>query len=140
VDGRALRVRVRDGRVRLDSAGRVRDAGAGGLLVADEDGVVRLEAAPTFGADWAWVLRATSFRLEGATLARFLRWVEEEGGRSVDVADAATAAAADRTILHGSIAGLSLEEALDAVLPTIGLTHRADGARVIVARPPGAAR
>ena len=97
-------------------------------------------AAPPFGDEWAWILRGTRFRLEGATLAQFLQWIEVEGGRTVELTDAAIASAADRTVLHGSIAGLSVEEALDAVLPTIGMTYRTDGARVILTRPRGVAR
>lgn len=140
VEGRSLRVRVREGIVRLDSAGRARDVRSGRVLVADGRGGVRVDAAPTFGDEWAWILQGTRFRLEGATLARFLQWIEVEGGRTVELSDAALASAADRTVLHGSIAGLSVEEALDAVLPTIGLTYRIDGARVIVTRPRGVAR
>jgi hypothetical protein len=44
------------------------------------------------------------------------------------------------TILHGSIAGLTAEEALVVVLPTCGLTYRIESQRVIVSRPETPAR
>jgi hypothetical protein len=38
----------------------------------------------------------------------------------------------EQIVLHGSIDGLTPEEALGAVLPTCGLTFRLEGERLIV--------
>jgi ferric-dicitrate binding protein FerR (iron transport regulator) len=138
IRGRELRVRVRDGVVRLDTGAAAHDAAAGRELVADASAGVRTQSTTTFGAEWDWILRATPFRLEGATLEEFLTWVEIEGGRTVVFADARLRAQTGGTRLHGSIRGLSMDEALDAILPATGLTHHAAGDRIVIARAPGA--
>jgi ferric-dicitrate binding protein FerR (iron transport regulator) len=132
VDARGLHVRVRDGIVRLDTAGGSHQATVGTALSADRSGAVRTGATATVGPEWDWILRGTTFTLEGATLEQFLGWVHADGGLRVEIADAAIAARMGSRVLHGSIAGLTVAEALDAVLPTLGLAHRLDGARVIV--------
>jgi ferric-dicitrate binding protein FerR (iron transport regulator) len=138
VRDRELRVRVRDGIVRLDTGAAAHDAAAGRELVADATAGVRVQTTTTFGAGWDWILRATPFRLEGATLEEFLTWVEIEGGRTVVFADSRLRARAGGTRLHGSIGGLSMDQALDAILPAAGLTHRAAGDRIVITRAPEA--
>jgi len=138
VRGRELRVRVRDGIVRLDTGAAAHDAAAGRELVADAAAGVRVQTTTTFGAGWDWILRATPFRLEGATLEEFLTWVEIEGGRTVVFADSRLRAQTGGTRLHGSILGLSMDDALDAILPATGLTHHAAGDRIVITRAPEA--
>jgi hypothetical protein len=108
--------------------------------VAGPGGEVRVAAVATFGPEWDWILKATPFRLEGATLDRFLTWVEIEGGRSVEFADERLRDEAGRVVLHGSVSGLAMDEVLEAVLPTIGLTSRIVGDRVVIARARGGLR
>lgn len=134
VQGENVRVRVRDGAVRLESARRADQAGAGQELSAESNGVVSIRTATTIGRDWDWILGVTRFTLEGATLRRFLNWVETEGGRQVEFGDARLEAAVGTTVLHGSIEGLTIEQALDAILPTCGLSHRLAGNRVVLVR------
>ena len=132
VDGRDLRVRVREGAVRLALGSGHLDAGVGQQLVARPGEPAIVEPAVLHGADWEWLLRASPFRVQGATLEAFLRWVETEGGRPVEFADPAVRATLGRTVLHGSIDGHTLEEALAVILPACGLSHRIDGDRVVV--------
>jgi ferric-dicitrate binding protein FerR (iron transport regulator) len=121
-----LRVRVRDGRVEVSGAFGMREADPGGQLSVTSSGIVA-GRAPTSGADWDWIVRATRPpQLEGRPLPEFLAWAEREGGRSIRFADPALERANAATIVYGAIESLTVEEALDVVLPSCGLARRTD--------------
>ena len=122
-----LRVRVRDGRVEVVSAFGRRDADRGGQLSVTSSGILSGRAS-TSGADWDWIVRATPPpQVEGRPLPEFLAWAEREGGRPIRFADPALERANAGTIVYGAIERLSVEEALDVVLPSCGLARRSDG-------------
>jgi ferric-dicitrate binding protein FerR (iron transport regulator) len=125
VDGVAVRVRVRDGLVQLTRGQQSHDAKPGEELTLDEGGSVGRRTVPAFGADWAWVAAlARPFELEGRLLREFLDWICEENGWQLRFADGASERRAATTILHGSIEGLTPEEALAAVMPTTGVENQ----------------
>ena len=127
----SLRVRVREGSVALERRGArwIADAGEA-LAIANGQALVR-QRISTAGEEWAWVAAlAEPFTLEGATVAAFLDWVRREEGLRWQIDDPAVRARANRIVLHGSIEGLTPEEALEAVLPAAGLTFRRDGDRI----------
>jgi hypothetical protein len=64
--------------------------------------------------------------IEGRSLRQFLEWVARERGWILRFDSLATSAEADSIILDGSIDGLTLDQALEAVLATSRLTHRVD--------------
>jgi len=131
---RGVRVRVREGLVRLDRSGRLDDAGPGSEMVATSGGVTHGQT-PRYGSGWAWTERAAApFALDGQTLSAFLAWIAREGGWSIQFADEALERSATSTIVRGSIAGLTTEEALSVVLPTCGLEHHVTGGRVTIRR------
>ena len=131
--GLALRLRVRDGLVRLSQNRQSHDAQPGDELTLDENGSVVRRTVPVFGADWAWaVALAAPFNLEGRSLRDFLLWIAGENGWQVRYADAAVEEKALTTILHGSIQGLTPEEALSAVLPASGVAHRLENGMLLV--------
>jgi ferric-dicitrate binding protein FerR (iron transport regulator) len=134
----SLDVRVREGAVSVDSReGRVTST-AGEALLIRRDRPAERRAIATSGAEWAWVTTmAAPFALEGSTVPSFLEWVSREQGWRWGYADAATRRRAERAVLHGSIDGLTPEEALHAVLPAAGLTSKRDGDRLIIVAPPG---
>ena len=69
-----VRVRVRDGLVRLSQSRESHDAGPGDELTLDRDGTIVRRTIPVYGADWAWaVALAHPFDLEGRSLRDFLR-------------------------------------------------------------------
>ena len=122
-----LRVRVRDGRVEVLSALGMREADRGGQLRVTPSAILA-DRAPTAGADWDWIVRATRPpQLEGRPLPEFLAWAEREGGRPIRFADPALERANAATIVYGAIDRLTVEEALDVVLPSCGLARRTDG-------------
>jgi ferric-dicitrate binding protein FerR (iron transport regulator) len=134
-----LRVRVRDGRVEVSGAFGMREADRGGQLSVTSSGIVS-GRAPISGADWDWIVRAIRPpQLEGRPLPEFLEWAEREGGRPIRFADPALEQANRGTIVYGSIESLTVEEALDVVLPSCGLERRTEGDVItIVAAPPEA--
>jgi len=122
-----LRVRVRDGRVEVSSAFGTREAERGGQLSVTSSGILAGRTS-TSGADWDWIARATRPpQLKGRPLPEFLAWAEREGGRAIRFADPALERANAATIVYGAIESLTVEEALDVVLPSCGLARRTDG-------------
>jgi ferric-dicitrate binding protein FerR (iron transport regulator) len=133
-----LRVRVRDGRVEVLSAFGMREAESGGQLSVTSGGILSGRAS-TSGVDWDWVRRATQPpRLEGRPLPEFLAWAQREGGRSIRFADPALERANASTLVYGAIEGLTVEEALDVVLPSCGLARLTDGDVVTIITADGA--
>jgi hypothetical protein len=125
---RLMRVRVRDGVVRLTTTRGAENAGRGSELVASESGEIARAKAPITGEDWDWVtLAAAPFDLDGKTLADYLAWVTREGGWELRFETEALARSASTIVISGSVDGLTPPQALRAVLATCGLTHRRDG-------------
>lgn len=121
-----LRVRVRDGRVEVLSAFGMREADRGGQLSVTSSGILSGRAS-TAGADWDWIVRATRPpQLEGRPLPEFLAWAEREGGRPIRFADPALERANSATIVYGELERLTVDEALDVVLPSCGLARRTE--------------
>jgi hypothetical protein len=91
---------------------------------------------PADGSEWEWVQRAAApMAIEGATLTAFLDWAARETGRPWRFAPGVPPSAG-AMVLHGTIAGLTPEEALSVVLPGCRLRHRvADGAWWIESTP-----
>lgn len=127
-----MRVRVRDGLVRLRRGDRSYDAPSNTeLMMTRAD--VRVSRTSTFGADWDWIIGAgRAPRVDGRSLAAFLAWVAHESGRDVRFEDRALERAASSTVVYGTVEGLTLDEALDTVLPSCGLTHRIDTSTITV--------
>jgi hypothetical protein len=140
--GAGIRIRVRDGQVRITYAnGLDARAGAGEELFSKPDGSIDRRSSAATGSEWAWAERAAPpFSVEGKTLGAFLDWVSREGAWTVTFADSRFSKAARATVLHGRpdlLRGLTPAEALDVVLPTCGLRHRIDingGHRVVIER------
>ena len=130
----SLTVRVREGEVAVDGRGASQTSRAGESLRISHDRPPERGRIDTAGPEWAWVTSiAQPFTLEGATASAFVQWVSREQGWQWAYADEKTKRLAERAVLHGSMEGLSPEEALAAVLPASGLTSRRDGDRLIVA-------
>ena len=126
--GRGMRIRVRDGLVRVTTAATSQTGARGTEFVATADGAIRRATTSLSGPEWDWVtLAAPPFDLDGKTLAEFLAWVAREGGWDVRFENDTLAASASAIIINGSVEGLPPEEALRSVLATCGLTHRLNG-------------
>jgi hypothetical protein len=123
-----VRVRVREGRVRLRSAVSDVVAVAGTeLLATPGDGVSRHSIA-TYGPEWQWVSAlAPDYEIEERPLLDFLQWVSREVGRHLDFADAPAREVAEHAILHGTVRGQPPLQALANVLPTTSLVYEMRG-------------
>jgi len=140
--GLGVRIRVRDGEVRVtDTNGVDVRASAGEELFSRPDGSGRaIDRRPVAvaGSAWTWAERAAPlFSVEGKTLGAFLDWVSREGAWTVTFADGTFSKAARATVLHGRpdlLKGYTAAESLDVILPTCGLRHRIVRHRVVIER------
>jgi ferric-dicitrate binding protein FerR (iron transport regulator) len=114
----ALRIRVREGRVELESNSGNMRVQAGEQVVLSKGNISRTTVRST-DREWSWTQQITPlYAIENHTLDEFLNWQARETGRELVYATAAAGQAARETILHGSIAGLTPEAALPVVLST----------------------
>ena len=136
-----VQVRVREGAVRVDQPRTSIDVAEGEAVRISPGGATERRAISPSGREWSWLdTIVMPFTLEGAELEAFLKWVSREQGLDWQFRDAAAARHAKGLVLHGSIEGLTPAEALEAVLPTCGMTFRLRGGTLIVGLAPDQAR
>ncbi|MEO7385630.1 MAG: FecR domain-containing protein [Gammaproteobacteria bacterium] len=135
----AMQVSVREGRVETSRDARQAPvvAQAGEQLVIAADGPVARRTVARRDASWNWIADVTPpYAIEDRHLAEFLGWVCRETGRELVFSSPATEAAAGSIVLRGSVAGLSPDEALVAVMATTNLTYSdRDGRLTILPAP-----
>ncbi len=123
----AVRLRVREGRVRLRRPTEELIAEAGTELTTT-GGVVSRRTISTYGRDWLWVAAlAPDYEIEGRPLMGFLEWASREMGRPLKFHDSQARDVAQRTILHGSVRGRAPLDALASVLATTSLSYEIRG-------------
>ena len=129
-------VRVREGKVELKHEGETAIADAGVELAASEGRPVVRRTLPASGPTWEWVAACPpAYAIEGRTLREFLRWACREAGWRLSFADADSEKQAGSIRIHGAIDGMTVEQALAAVLPACGASHGIkDGALVVAAQ------
>ena len=121
ITGDGLQVGVREGRVevRSPSGDVVADAGERVTLAGGQ--VARATLAPT-DADWNWVAGVTPpFSIEGRSVEAFLVWAARETGRTIVYTSGEAARQSRSVTLRGTVAGLTPDEAVQAVLSTTSL-------------------
>jgi len=124
VAGKALRLRVREGRVEIDRAGGRVTGTAGEQLDLDLlGGVARTPIAATDIA-WQWAESvAPAPEIDGQPASVLLAWVARETGRQLHYESSAVEARAASVILHGNIRHLAPMAALDVMLATTDLEY-----------------
>jgi ferric-dicitrate binding protein FerR (iron transport regulator) len=135
-ESESVRIRVREGEVALRAGGKKHRVESGTELEADGRGGARRRQIPRSGAEWGWVVAGIAAlpEIDGRTARAFLDQAAREGGWTLRFADGETARLAGETALRGSVAGMTPEQALQAVLPTCGLVHRIEGGDLVVGR------
>lgn len=119
-----LRIRVREGRVRLRRDSETETVAAGTELFVPRTGPTTQHAIATHGPEWSWVeALEPDYVIENRALIEFLQWAARETGRRLSFADDHAREVAEQTRLHGSISGLSPGEALETVLTTTSLRY-----------------
>jgi ferric-dicitrate binding protein FerR (iron transport regulator) len=132
-DDRAVRIRVREGRIRLVGSRAALVASAGTELVAVEGEPVTEGPVATYGRDWLWIAAlAPDYAIEGRPLSEFLQWVGRETGRRLEFADEHARRLAEQTILHGSVRGQRPMDALANVLATTSLAFELRGDSIVL--------
>lgn len=136
VDGRAVRLRVREGEVVFqDDAREVRADAGEQVSIAETGEPVRTAFAP-YDPAWDWaeslaVLRGAS----DASVAELLDWVGRERGLNVLYAESATRAEAERLMLH-NVDGLTPADVLDVIVGTTSMRYiRRDGELIVSTEP-----
>lgn len=130
-----MTVRVREGVVLLDASGAREVAQASEEIRVDTTGQVRRTPIYAYGPTWDWVeALAADFDVANKSVFEFLTWVSRETGRPVDFADPALRLEAQSAVLKGSARGLTIPQALDAVMATTNLRAQASNGRLLVTR------
>lgn len=135
LDHRAMRVRVREGLVRIEHA-IAWEVSPGAELTIAAGGLVGRRQVPLYGPAWRWNMEiAPTFELEGSSLAAFLAWVTRENGWELRFTDPTLATHAASITLHGSLDQLTPDQTPELVLPTCGLVHRVENGVFLVEHP-----
>ena len=129
-----LRLRVRTGLVELGDGVQSISARPGTEILFSSGGVVSRPVA-VHGADWEWTARlAPRLDMEGLSLAAFLQRTAREQGWTIEYRDETLEREAARTILHGSVDGLSPADAVAIAVETSGLRHHLDRGVLVLSR------
>jgi ferric-dicitrate binding protein FerR (iron transport regulator) len=133
----AVRVRVREGAIVLRHDDAEHEVEVGTELELAANGSTRTREIMTHGPEWDWVSGITPMLdLEGRTARTFLDWVAREQGWNLAFADDALALSAETIVVAGDIDGMTIEQALAAVLPSCQMLHRvSDGTLLVEAMP-----
>jgi hypothetical protein len=135
VSAQALGVAVREGRVDVTSTQRSYAARMGERLTLDRAGSAELVRLDPHDPSWAWVTDLTpSFDLAGRSLLDFLKWGARETGRVLQFESDDTRMFAMRTDLHGSVEGLTPDEALGAILATTSVSYRIEADKIVISQ------
>jgi FecR protein len=119
-----VRVRVREGQVRLRQGSAAETVAAGTELVVSKAEPASRRSIPTHGPQWSWIeALQPDYDIENRKLLDFLQWAARETGRKLSFEDDRARETAERTRLHGSMRGLPAATALDMVLTTTSLRY-----------------
>jgi ferric-dicitrate binding protein FerR (iron transport regulator) len=119
-----VRIRVREGKVRLRREKEWEVASAGTEMIVPQSGPVIRQALLTHGNQWSWVeALAPDYEIEDEQLVDFLQWAARETGRELDIADGHAREVAEQTRLHGTVDGLDPLEAVGRVISTTTLRY-----------------
>lgn len=118
VGSTGMAVSVRSGHVRVtEASGYAERLTIGEGVEVLRGGAVQRIAVKPYGPDWAWAdSLVPDLPIDGRPLSEFLAWYTRETGLKLVLLGQGTAAAVRHTILSGSIAGLTPDQALEAVM------------------------
>ena len=119
-----VRIRVREGIVRLRRGSETETAASGTELLVPKAGPTSQRAISTHGPQWSWIeALEPDYDIEDRKLMDFLLWTARETGRRLSFGDDRARDVAERTHLHGSIHGMAPATALEMVLTTTSLQY-----------------
>jgi FecR protein len=120
-----VRIRVREGSVRLRRGAETKTATSGTELIVAKAGPTTQRTISTHGPQWSWIeALEPDYDIEDRKLLDFLLWTARETGRRLSFGDDRARDVAERTHLHGSIHGMPPATALEMVLTTTSLQYK----------------
>ena len=130
-----VRARVREGRIAVEHGDEDLQVVAGQEMEINYRGELRRGEIDPASPEWGWIGELTPMMvIEGRPVLEFLEWVVRERGLQLQFEDTALYSSAGETDISGSIDGMSLDQALEAILPTCGMTHRIHSGTLTVTR------
>ena len=134
--GGTTELRVREGMVTLMRPGQQLTARAGQELIVNRDGSVRRGEVTPYADTWSWAEETAPMpEIEGRALRSFLEWVVREKGWALRFADDRAASLSTTVVLHGSVADLTPDQALQTIAVSSGFTYRVSDGTLTVAVP-----
>jgi ferric-dicitrate binding protein FerR (iron transport regulator) len=131
----SVRVRVREGKVKMQRGSDSSVAEPGTELTTHSSGPIATAKVSLTDSSWDWAASAAPpFKLEGATLQAYLSWVGRELAWEVHYSSEELRQSAPTIHLHGTLSGISPRNSVDAVLPVCGLTYTLSNGVLTVAK------
>lgn len=127
-----LTTTVRQGAVELSTDKQVQRAFAttevaSGLSVTSNNAIKRFTQKKR-GGDWDWIHEVSlPFVLEGSTAREFLLWASSETGLDLVFASATVREESDKTVLHGELPTLPIDETIELVMAATQLQFTQNG-------------
>ena len=132
-DAGVLDVAVREGRVNVQGEAELHTAKMGERLVVTPGAEPTIEVLDPHDDFWNWAAGlAPGFDTSNKSLLDFLKWAARETGRELLFGNDASRMFAMRTDVHGSIAGLTPDEALAAVLATTTVNYHIEKDKIVI--------
>lgn len=129
-----LDVAVREGRVDVRNDSDRYAARMGERLTLTQGEVGTIAALDTHDDYWNWVAELTpAFDMTNKSLLDFLKWAARETGRDLQFESDESRMFAMRTDVHGSVDGLTPEEALEAILATTSVRYQIADDKIVIA-------
>lgn len=129
----SLEVAVREGRVDVHSEKNDYAARVGERLVLAAGKPASITELDTHDVYWLWVADlAPAVDLTNKSLLDFLKWAARETGRDLQFENDESRMFAMRTDVHGSVDGLTPNEALVSIMATTTVRYRIENDRIIV--------
>ena len=128
-----LDVAVREGRVDVRDESVTYAARMGERLKLVPGQAAELAELNPHDDYWNWINELTpTYDMTNKSLLDFLKWAARETGRELRFETNASRMFAMRTDIHGSVDGLTPEEALEAILLTTTVRYRIEDAQIII--------
>jgi ferric-dicitrate binding protein FerR (iron transport regulator) len=129
----SLEVAVREGRVDVQNEQAAYAAKIGERLTLRSGEAAVVADLDTHDAYWDWAAdMAPTLDLTNKSLLDFLKWAARETGRELQFASDELRMFAMRTDVHGSIEGMTPDEALVAILASTTVHYRIENTRILI--------
>ncbi len=130
----SMDISVREGRVEIFTGSEIHAARMGQRLTLERGEGASVASLDTHDPYWHWIAGLTpAFDTSNKSLLDFLKWAARETGRELRFKSDESRMFAMRTDVHGSVAGLTPDEALLAILSTTSLIYEIESDKIVLA-------